>query len=816
MKSCLTALLVLGALCALPGTVHAQGARLSETALKVADINRRIEDQKSRNTALSLAVDKLRADSAAAHAAAGRHIDSLSGAIAELAARSARETAAQTLLRDKVSSFTTTKASREAERAAAADSMHRAVAAFEPAANAWKDSADAAKAGLDLARADSADCAKRISLETAAARDSLFALERFSAAAARRADSCAARLTKLAYDSSAAAAVKSDSAAAAQKRLADMRRLLAVKDSAVQGATEELNNSKRDSLAAQAENLKESRKRERDLATLDSLVPALQDEKNRLFRIRETFLLDSAIEAISAQLGDFLNKPYEVRSEATGPDAEKAQTLDFDKGKLETAMRDEAFAALVAKIPGSSWRDRNARVGALIGRAQTTLDSATAQRERIVREGVLSGKQFSQVIANFAVRNKRLSDRIATTWKDVINAKPRLAKMERDTAAALIALHVSQSSFQEAHVSLMRDSAAAAFAADSVRRVATALTATAAGRETVHLKSISNASLAVAQAAGLVRHAQTALDAVRAKQQAARDDSARVFSEKSVFVTQAAGAIDAKQEELRREQSAVDALAGDITRAKSDSAAAARDRLEQESAFASSIAGRRAEAHKGELALPDLETERDMATAAPQPAAAPPPQAPPLADQPPHAPVKQRAQPVEVTDQAAREAAQRQLMLLYDLIDKGKTDAARRAFSTNRKLLEKNLDPEAFQAMQATVETPEPGLPQAAVQPAAAAADSATFAASPVAAASSSPEPDADRKEATVFISSVPPVASIYMDGKLVGKTNTGYAKVTSGKHTMQFVKGDTTCTREMTFAEGSNPAIVVKLPCGQ
>jgi len=146
------------------------GRAIVRTALKVADINRRIEDQKSRNTALSLAVDKLRADSAAAHAAAGRHIDSLSGAIAELAARSARETAAQTLLRDKVSSFTTTKASREAERAAAADSMHRAVAAFEPAANAWKDSADAAKAGLDLARADSADCAKRISLETAAAR----------------------------------------------------------------------------------------------------------------------------------------------------------------------------------------------------------------------------------------------------------------------------------------------------------------------------------------------------------------------------------------------------------------------------------------------------------------------------------------------------------------------------------------------------------------------------------------------------------------------------------------------------------------------
>jgi hypothetical protein len=73
-----------------------------------------------------------------------------------------------------------------------------------------------------------------------------------------------------------------------------------------------------------------------------------------------------------------------------------------------------------------------------------------------------------------------------------------------------------------------------------------------------------------------------------------------------------------------------------------------------------------------------------------------------------------------------------------------------------------------------------------------------------------------ERKPATVFITSVPPVATVYMDGQLIGKTSTGYLNVTSGKHTMQFVKGDKTCTQEMTFTEGQNPAMVVKLPCGQ
>jgi hypothetical protein len=74
--------------------------------------------------------------------------------------------------------------------------------------------------------------------------------------------------------------------------------------------------------------------------------------------------------------------------------------------------------------------------------------------------------------------------------------------------------------------------------------------------------------------------------------------------------------------------------------------------------------------------------------------------------------------------------------------------------------------------------------------------------------------PEIPQKEATIFITSLPPVAMAYMDGEPVGKTNIGYLKVMSGKHLMQFMKGDLTCTREMTFIEGINPTQIVKLPC--
>ena len=67
--------------------------------------------------------------------------------------------------------------------------------------------------------------------------------------------------------------------------------------------------------------------------------------------------------------------------------------------------------------------------------------------------------------------------------------------------------------------------------------------------------------------------------------------------------------------------------------------------------------------------------------------------------------------------------------------------------------------------------------------------------------------PAATGEPATVFISSIPPVADVYMDGKMIGKSNISKLNVAAGKHTMKFVKGAKEYSVEMTFQAGDNPA---------
>ncbi|MFW6209856.1 MAG: PEGA domain-containing protein, partial [Spirochaetota bacterium] len=64
----------------------------------------------------------------------------------------------------------------------------------------------------------------------------------------------------------------------------------------------------------------------------------------------------------------------------------------------------------------------------------------------------------------------------------------------------------------------------------------------------------------------------------------------------------------------------------------------------------------------------------------------------------------------------------------------------------------------------------------------------------------------------SIFIASIPPVADVYMDGKMIGKTNIAELKVVSGKHTMKFVKGAKEVTREMTFQPGKNPSQMIRI----
>jgi hypothetical protein len=821
--------------------ITAQGSKLSESSLKISEIDRRIEDQRAKNRAESAQREKILKDSAAAAAKAGKRMDSLGRIIQELNGQAEREKNSLATLKEALSGLIAAKTKREAERSAAVQESHAAVGVFEAVISSCKDSLETAKSGLELARNDSADLGKRITKEAARQADSLAAMEKSLAGLKRAIDSLSTVQKNLVRDSLSARKTADDSLAAAQKRIQDLRRFIASRDSSVKSATEEMNSSKRDSIAAQIENQKDIKKREKDMAAIDSLLSASQARKTVLLRMREKFQLDSSVAVLSEKLKDFLNKPSDVRAAATGPDAEKAQLLEVYRGKIDNIIRDESFAARLAEVAGTTWQEKAKWTNAQLAAIQPAMDSASQAREKIARDGVLGGKEFIQIIKNFTTQNKALNDAIARAWKELINAKPRLAKVEQDSAAAARRCETTSKTFAEKHAALAAEAASAATAADSIARLRTGLAALTSEKEIGRQKQFAGASAAIVQVAQAVQQSQTALDNVKIRQQTVRDDSVRIDREKSVFVSQAQQVIDAKNEEIKLKSGAIEAAAAKLTKAISDSSAARAEIQEQMNVFSKLLAEQQRMVKQGEKAIADLEVEREIAATPPPvaaPIAVPEPVAPAPAPKPQTkvAPSQPKAQPAPPKPTAVQESAERQVAQLYELIDQGKTETAVRVFATNRKLLEKNLFPDAFEAIKATIEslpppqaapaapapvakTPEPAPPARAPAPQPSPpAPAAQPVPVPVVPAPPPPqtEPDVERKPATVFISSFPPVASVYMDGQLVGKTNVGYVKVTSGKHTMQFIKGDKTCTQDMTFLEGQNPATMVKLPCGQ
>jgi len=74
--------------------------------------------------------------------------------------------------------------------------------------------------------------------------------------------------------------------------------------------------------------------------------------------------------------------------------------------------------------------------------------------------------------------------------------------------------------------------------------------------------------------------------------------------------------------------------------------------------------------------------------------------------------------------------------------------------------------------------------------------------------------PDIDRRDATIFISSIPPKAKVHMDGKYIGETNVADLRVSSGTHQMTFTVNNQRCTKTMTFQPGKNQSTLIRIPC--
>lgn len=71
---------------------------------------------------------------------------------------------------------------------------------------------------------------------------------------------------------------------------------------------------------------------------------------------------------------------------------------------------------------------------------------------------------------------------------------------------------------------------------------------------------------------------------------------------------------------------------------------------------------------------------------------------------------------------------------------------------------------------------------------------------------------DREGYSASIFISSIPPIAEVYMDGVYVGKTNMTKLRVKPGQHAMKFVQGSKVVLMKMYFIEGENRSQLVDL----
>jgi hypothetical protein len=69
-----------------------------------------------------------------------------------------------------------------------------------------------------------------------------------------------------------------------------------------------------------------------------------------------------------------------------------------------------------------------------------------------------------------------------------------------------------------------------------------------------------------------------------------------------------------------------------------------------------------------------------------------------------------------------------------------------------------------------------------------------------------------ENSKSMIFIASIPPVADVYADGNLVGKTNVAEINLTPGKHEMSFRKDSLSYDTVLTLLPGKNPSIMVRL----
>ena len=69
-----------------------------------------------------------------------------------------------------------------------------------------------------------------------------------------------------------------------------------------------------------------------------------------------------------------------------------------------------------------------------------------------------------------------------------------------------------------------------------------------------------------------------------------------------------------------------------------------------------------------------------------------------------------------------------------------------------------------------------------------------------------------EHAKATIYITTDPPSADVFMDGKYVGKANKDVVYIIPGNREITLIKGDLYFQKKIYFKEGSNQPLDVKL----
>jgi anti-anti-sigma factor len=130
--------------------------------------------------------------------------------------------------------------------------------------------------------------------------------------------------------------------------------------------------------------------------------------------------------------------------------------------------------------------------------------------------------------------------------------------------------------------------------------------------------------------------------------------------------------------------------------------------------------------------------------------------------------------------------------------------------------LERELPPPPPKPEPVPEPVPEPKRPEPVVTPTPAPTPTPTPAPEPEpepAKVVSTPVVSTAGGDASIYFASLPPIAEVYLNGKLVGRTNVAELKLPSGTHVLRFVKGAKEVTQEITLQPGKNPSRLIRLP---